>query len=183
MLVPALLDNVIRQLASFIGTVSCVKNVHIKNVSIEAHVASSHVPSLTAMKWGPEGFEIKFKDSVTRLPAMPSPGKLDAILREHEAPYSSPESLCELACKLAEHGFVYIEAISPESLDAFLKLWSDAYGEDHPDTFVHQRINSPTLYGFVRTKLTPEEIAARDNEDGDDNYMPEPMFGSINKED
>lgn len=183
MFIPALLDNVIQQLASFVGTISCVKNIRIKNVSIEAHVTSSHVPSLTAMKWGPEGFEIKFKDSATRLPAMPSPGKLDAILREHAAPYSDVESLCKLASKLAEHGFVYIEAISPESLDAFLKIWSDAYGEDRPDTFVHQRVDSPTLYGFIRTHLTPAQIAAKDNEDGDDDYKPEPLFSNINKED
>ena len=174
----AFLHNTIQQVSSFLGIISCIKNVNIKDIAIEARVTSTWVPSLTAMKWGPEGFEIKFKDSSTRLPTMPSPSKLAAILREHEAPYSSPESLCELACKLAEHGFVYIEAISPESLNAFLKIWSDAYGEDHPDTFVHQRINSPTLYGFVRTKLTPEEIAARDNEDGDDNYKPEPLFNN-----
>ena len=176
----AFLQNAIQQVSSFLSIISCIKNVDIKDIAIEANVTSTWVPNLTAMKWRPGSFEIKFKDSSTRLPAMPSPGKLAAILREHEAPYSSPESLCELACKLAEYGFVYIEAISPESLNAFLKIWSDAYGEDHPDTFVHQRINSPTLYGFIRTKLTPEEIAARDNEDGDDDYKPDPLF---NKED
>lgn len=182
MFIPAMLDNVIQQLSSFIGTISCVKNIRIKSFSIEAHMTSSDVPNLTAMKWGPEGFEIQFKDSATRLPTMPSPSKLDAILREHAAPYSDVESLCKLAGKLADHGFVYIEAISPESLNAFLKIWSDAYGEDRPDTFVHKRIDSPTLYGFVRTKLTPAQIAAKKNEDGDDDYMPEPLF-STNKED
>ena len=180
MLIPALLDNVIQQLASFIGTVSCVKHIRIKNVSIEAHVTSSHVPSLTAMKWGPEGFEIKFKDSATRLPAMPSPGKLDAILREHAAPYVDIDMYNTLACKLSQYGIVYIESITPKMFDLFLKIWSDAYGEDHPDAFMKKHPNGREIYGFVRTNLTPAQIAAKKNEDGDDNYKPDPLF---NKED
>jgi hypothetical protein len=180
MLVTAWLNNVVRQLASFISTVSCVKSIRIKGFSIEAHVASSHVPSLTAMKWGPEGFEIKYKDSVTRLPAMPSPDKLDAILREHAAPYVDIDMLNALACKLSQHGIVYIESIAPKMLDLFLKIWSDAYGEDHPDTFMKEHPNGHEIYGFVRTNLTPAQIAAKNNEDGDDDYNPDPLF---NKED
>lgn len=85
-----------------------------------------------------------------------------------------------LVAIVANNGHAFVENTPSNVIDTFLKLWSDAYGEDHPDLFlkVSKTLETGEVFhtGYIKTHLTPEEIAAKKNEDGDNNYQPEPMF-------
>lgn len=76
----------------------------------------------------------------------------------------------ELVCSMAKNGDVFVEDMDSNIIDLFLKMWSDAYGEDEPAMYVHASTNDRTgetvITGYIKTKLSPAEIAARANEDG-----------------
>lgn len=85
-----------------------------------------------------------------------------------------------LVAAVANNGHAYVENTPSIVIDTFLKIWSDAYGEDRPDLFLKMSKAPKTgeifHTGYIKTRLTPEKIAAMKNEDGDDDYRPEPLF-------
>lgn len=179
MFTPMEITGVAQRLASFCTAVDGIDGVDLLNTTIEVKVNSKQIPDLVSFKVTPSVFVIQYKEDTHVFPKPPSPEMLKAALKKHQAAHLDVEMLHALACKLSQHGIVYIEAITPELFDFFLKTWSDAYGEDNPDIFMKRHPNGHDLYGFVRTNLTPAQIAARNNEDGDDDYKPEPLFNNM----
>ena len=170
------------QFANAIDELECIKH---NSLSFEIKVTDKRYPGLNSIRWSPDGFILMFDEHEHHYAGEPNKKELMNALSRHRAASLDIDidMLHALGCKLSQHGIVYIESITPKMFDFFLKTWSDAYGEDHPDIFMKKHPNGREIYGFVRTNLTPAQIAAKNNEDGDDDYKPELLFGNINKED
>lgn len=165
------------QFANAIDELECIKH---NSLSFEIKVTDKRYPGLNSIRWSPDGFILMFEEHEHHYAGEPNKKELMNALSRHLATNLEIDAL---TCKLSQHGIVYIESITPKMFNLFLKTWSDAYGEDHPDIFMKPHPNGREIYGFVRTNLTPAQIAAKNNEDGDDDYKPEPLFNNINKED
>lgn len=174
-----------RMLSQFANAIDELEGIKHDSLSFEIKVTDKRYPGLKSIRWSPDGFVLMFEEHEHHYAGEPNKKELVNALNRHRAAHLDIDIdvLHALACELSQYGLVYIASISPKMFDFFLKTWSDAYGEDHPDVFMKRHPNGRDIYGFVRTNLTPAQIAAKKNEDGDDDYMPEPLFGNINKED
>ena len=170
-----------RQLSRFITAIEDLDGKNLSSLSFEIKVTDKRYPGLKSIRWSPDAFILMFEEHEHHYAGEPNKKELMNALSRHKAAHLDIDidMLHALACKLSQYGLVYIESISPKMFDFFLKTWSDAYGEDHPDVFMKRHPNGRDIYGFVRTNLTPAQIAAKNNEDGDDDYHPEPLFNNI----
>lgn len=104
----------------------------------------------------------------------PNPKTVLACVKAYKATCeaaSRNENLAQaLVCSMANNGYVYVENMDSHVIELFLHLWSDAYGEDEPDLYIKTSTNEATdetvVSGYIRTRLTSADIAARNNEDG-----------------
>ena len=104
----------------------------------------------------------------------PNPKTVLACVKAYKATCEAAarnESLAQaLVCSMANNGHVYVENMDSHVIELFLHMWSDAYGEDEPDLYVKTSTNEATdetvVSGYIRTRLTSADIAARNNEDG-----------------
>lgn len=173
-------NHLATRLAHFYTLINSIRGVvNMDDVTFEVKVNSKALPDLVSLKLTRGTFTIQYKEDVQTFPTLPTPQELIKALNDLEAAYLEAKMLSTLVHKLARDGYVYIAAITPKLLDVFLKVWSDAYGEDNPEVFMKKHSNGSELFGFVRTNLLDDDIAARNNEDGDDDYHPEPLFKNM----
>lgn len=83
-----------------------------------------------------------------------------------EAMQTTYETVCKstnLLLEIRQHGHVFIENMTRAQINYIRAAWSDAYGEDELVLYAHENFDS-TLTGFLKTRLTPEELRGRDEE-------------------
>lgn len=155
-------------LARFVTMLKGVPGVNWDSLSFAVPVAHTY-GRLRAAELRPDGFFLHFDDVSAHFGHEDvTADKINEVIEDHDKVKSAMASMIK-------EGQVFLTNISSDRLDQLLKTWSDAFGEDNPSLFLHPSgVNCFT--GYVRTNLTPRQIAAMMNEDGDDNYTPTPMF-------
>lgn len=181
------------RLHQFMELLDEVPGVNAKSLSlsIEVDVGNNQIatfkmqPGMTAIHF-PDLDEVFFSeaDGIGTFPSQREIADAFAAYRKISEKNAAMQAAQALVEAVANNGHTYVENTPSGVIDMFLKLWSDAYGEDRPDLFLRcseAALTGETFHtGFIKTRLDATKIAARKNEDGPDNYRPEPLYQTDN---
>lgn len=165
------------RLATFLASIDEVPGVNLANLTYKIQVQHDSCPDLVAIESSVAGTTMIFKEFSHLIAGAPDQKEIMESVRaarEMNKRQAGMKAAQDLVTEVAANGSAFIENVPGRIVNMFLKLWSDAYGEDSPELFLRKCGEAYT--GYIKTHLTPEEIAAKKNEDGDDNYRPDPMF-------
>lgn len=165
------------RLAEFLASIDEVPGVNLTNLTYKMPVQHDSCPDLMAIESSTAGTTMIFKEFSHLITGAPDQKEIMESVRaarEMNKRQAGMKAAQDLVTEVAANGSAFIENVPGRIIDMFLKIWCDAYGEDSPDLFLRKCGEAYT--GYIKTHLTSEEIAAMKNEDGDDNYQPEPLF-------
>lgn len=173
--------SISKAVAAFFARIDSIPGIDPNKIvfSMPLEICGNHV----VIEETPSAVTVKYPEFTHDFQAKPSKEVLAAAIKAYEhtsAEEQNFQTAQTLVASMADKGYVYVQDMRSEVIDLFLRLWSDAYGEDRPEMFVKEfplcGMNEKSVTGFIKTRLTPADIAAKNNEDGDDDYNPEPLF-------
>lgn len=174
-----LLNETVSRMNRFLEHIEVVDGVDLNSLHIEVYVRSQKHPDLKSIMLSGNNFVLKFADDNMivkgdkECPSMP----VDIIyaINAYEEQRKRNVFISNLITSIAKDGGVFVESISVSDLQRLQACWSDAYGEDHLELFTH-KIKADIVRGYIRTGLTKEAIASKNDEDGPDIKNTNPLF-------
>lgn len=165
------------KLTKFIEHISVLDGVDMNSLCIDVAVHSKIHPDLMSIMLSGDDFILQFAEGELTVrgskdnPTSPADILFTANLYKEEK--QRDEFISKLISAIAKDGGVFVDSISVADLQHLQSCWSDAYGEDRLELFLH-KVNASTLRGYLRTHLTKETVAAKNDEDGPEvkNVMP-----------
>lgn len=180
MLTSAQIENMSHRFSKFLCAIAGIDGVISESISFDVAILSPKHESLISAVLEDDDVVLCFDDGEVTIPAREATStRVESAVKAHVAAAHRRSEMTEKLIKqLATDGFVYVDDLTQEDVNEALLAWSDAYGEDKPDCYLRKSAEGK-ICGFIKTRLSKEEIAARNDEDGDPGYSPIPMFKAI----
>ena len=167
------------KLTRFIDHIAVLDGVDMNSLCIDVAVHSKTHPDLMSVMLSGDDFILQFTEGDRTVPGdknnPTSPADILFAVNLYEEEKQRDEFIAKLISAIAQNEGVFVDSISVADLEHLQSCWSDAYGEDRLELFLH-KINAVMLRGYIHTHLTKEAIAAKNNEDGPEVKNVKPMF-------
>lgn len=165
------------RMSAFAVLAESIPGVMFDKVAFDVPVINNQREDLISVTVDGDEVSLNFTDYVHTI-YQATPQKVAEAIQKHIA-NALPSWIPDVIRDLAEHRVTEVADISEDDLPKFFQAWSDAYGEDKPDCFLKKN-KEGKVRGFIKTRLTPAQIAAKNNEDGDADAFKNamPLFGA-----
>lgn len=171
------MNSAICRFAHFLACIRDVEGVDFGSICHDVAVHSKACPDLMSITMEGKDFHFQFIDSEQTLVDKGAPitnADITNVIKRYNAVKQNDERMANLVDEIAKSGGVFVESIDLNDLRTLQAIWSDAYGEDRLELY-GVTVKQNTFRGYIRTALTPEQIAAMDNVDGPA-FKCEPLF-------
>lgn len=165
------------RIAHFLAIVESVEGVEFNSLCLDVTVRSKKCPDLMAITMEGNDIILQYIDMEHTISGEKNAVSVQQVhdaIRKYIEMKQKDTFIADLVDTIAKDGGVFVNSIDTEDLICLQSIWSDAYGEDRLEVFMHP-INKNTHRGYIRSNLSPQEIKARQNEDGPD-FNCSPLF-------
>ena len=165
---PEVFNTVTERVGRFLAIADAVAGADFDSISMDLTIRSKAHPSLMGICQEGSNVYLEDEDMEHMINGETSPVTPQMVLQEiskYETMKKHDEYIANLVDSIAKNGGAFIESISVDDLHTLQAIWSDAYGEDRLELFMH-KLNANMLRGYARTSLSPAQIKERQNEDG-----------------